>query len=483
MNPITIPQLTPSNQFSTVQPMNNAVLSQFAATDAQLQNYANQQAQNFNPIGQTRGVTFNNGQYGIGNITRDTLAQQQASLFGYGQRLGQRGSMINQEENRLGVNTFLNQANDIRTLQSQEQLRIRNFADAAQAQIKETLSNANRGGLERGGVLDISQGLTNTLNEEQRKSAKVLADYGIALAAAEQNVSSLREQAQRSVDLQLEPIKQEYELFNQQFQLNKDSFTKDEQTRIQAQIDERKRILDAGTVEIRNLATTKQNLALEAAKNGAPNDVLLAISGAQTPQEAIAKAGQFIGLFDRLQAQADLAKTNVEIQKQQLELALAADPKNAKKTEAQLTAYGFADRMLESDKIINSIGSKFVGVSSVVGQNLPNTLKSTERQQFEQAQRNFINAVLRKESGAVISEEEFDNARKQYFPQPGDSKEVLIQKAQNRQSVIKNNYRNAGIEYEVQPIQDIFNTSATSNSTTTPMQGILPNGLQFRVIN
>jgi hypothetical protein len=55
----------------------------------------------------------------------------------------------------------------------------------------------------------------------------------------------------------------------------------------------------------------------------------------------------------------------------------------------------------------------------------------------EQAQRNFVNAVLRQESGAVISPSEFENAQKQYFPQPGDSAKVRDQKRQNRQSAIE----------------------------------------------
>jgi len=36
--------------------------------------------------------------------------------------------------------------------------------------------------------------------------------------------------------------------------------------------------------------------------------------------------------------------------------------------------------------------------------------------------------VLRKESGAAIAASEFDNAEKQYFPQPGDSDQVISQK-------------------------------------------------------
>lgn len=61
---------------------------------------------------------------------------------------------------------------------------------------------------------------------------------------------------------------------------------------------------------------------------------------------------------------------------------------------------------------------------------------SPEQQQVEQAQRNFVNALLRKESGAAISPGEFDNARRQYFAQPGDSPQVLEQKRANRETAI-----------------------------------------------
>jgi hypothetical protein len=62
-----------------------------------------------------------------------------------------------------------------------------------------------------------------------------------------------------------------------------------------------------------------------------------------------------------------------------------------------------------------------------------NWTQSPEQQQVEQAQRDFVNATLRKESGAAISNSEFDNARRQYFPQPGDDKTVIEQKRKNRE--------------------------------------------------
>src|SRR5207253_3026417 len=68
---------------------------------------------------------------------------------------------------------------------------------------------------------------------------------------------------------------------------------------------------------------------------------------------------------------------------------------------------------------------------------LPNVAKSGLTQQFDQAKLNFATAVLRKESGAAISQTEYDNVNKQYFPQPGDSAETSAQKAANRATAVQ----------------------------------------------
>jgi hypothetical protein len=125
-------------------------------------------------------------------------------------------------------------------------------------------------------------------------------------------------------------------------------------------------------------------------------------------------------------------------------------------TEFQGKSAAFGLRATESDKILRSltydpaaINSK-VSVSSwpLVGGILgaaTNTFGLTESdQRAEQSQRDFINAVLRQESGAAIADTEFDNARKQYFPQPGDGKAVIAQKARARQLSIQGLQMNAG---------------------------------------
>jgi hypothetical protein len=120
--------------------------------------------------------------------------------------------------------------------------------------------------------------------------------------------------------------------------------------------------------------------------------------------------------------------------------------------ESQAKAAGFADRLVEASPMLDttppSIGTSIL--SDLPGGNFALT---PEQQSFLQAERNFINAVLRRESGAVISDEEFSNARKQYIPQPGDSARVLEQKRLNRETVQRSFMRDAGPSY--QPVIDL----------------------------
>lgn len=119
-------------------------------------------------------------------------------------------------------------------------------------------------------------------------------------------------------------------------------------------------------------------------------------------------------------------------------------------TAAQGLVAGFAVRMEQSGAVIDEIGHLFTGFTSRIGQSdlVPEGAKSDDRQRFEQAKRNWINADLRRESGAVISQQEFDNADLQYFPVPGNGDAVLIQKAQNRKTVIAAFKTEAGPAYD-----------------------------------
>lgn len=119
--------------------------------------------------------------------------------------------------------------------------------------------------------------------------------------------------------------------------------------------------------------------------------------------------------------------------------------------EEQTKAGGFADRAVSAADTIDKVGAagaSFVNrnVAKLPG-GVGNYLEPQEYQVLDQAERNFVNAILRRESGAAISQSEFDNARQQYFPQPGDGPEVLAAKKLNRQQTITSLQSAAGPNY------------------------------------
>jgi hypothetical protein len=121
-------------------------------------------------------------------------------------------------------------------------------------------------------------------------------------------------------------------------------------------------------------------------------------------------------------------------------------------TEFQGKSATFGARAEEADRVISdliktgaysTVGSTVAGGNGI-GSAVLNPVLSKNTQRAIQAQRDFINAVLRQESGAAISQPEFDNAAKQYFPQPGDSKEVIAQKERNRKLAVQGFFNSAG---------------------------------------
>jgi hypothetical protein len=129
-------------------------------------------------------------------------------------------------------------------------------------------------------------------------------------------------------------------------------------------------------------------------------------------------------------------------------------------TESQGNATAFGMRMLDANKMLTDLEKKNVtsggrvkgavegtltslipyqganlaeGAGSIMNV-LPGFLggPSGQQQEYDQAKRNFITAVLRKESGASIAPSEFANEEKKYFPQAGDTDSVIKQKQRAR---------------------------------------------------
>jgi len=65
-----------------------------------------------------------------------------------------------------------------------------------------------------------------------------------------------------------------------------------------------------------------------------------------------------------------------------------------------------------------------------------NFAQTPERQMYYQAQREFINAIKRQESGAAVTDSEVEDYAQTYFPQPGDTPEVIQRKRESRERAV-----------------------------------------------
>lgn len=126
----------------------------------------------------------------------------------------------------------------------------------------------------------------------------------------------------------------------------------------------------------------------------------------------------------------------------------AANP--VKPTEGQNVAAGFASRMERAEAEMQRVQAQGFDPASgleaaragvpLVG----NYLASSEFQQNRQAQEDWVRAKLRKESGAVIGPQEMADEINTYFPKPGDSPEVIAQKARARQTALEAMHQQSG---------------------------------------
>ncbi len=91
-------------------------------------------------------------------------------------------------------------------------------------------------------------------------------------------------------------------------------------------------------------------------------------------------------------------------------------------------AQGALEKLDKYGNALTDLGQSVASGAGTVG----NYLKTPEYQQAEQAGREFLQAILRKDTGAAITAGEMDSYGKTYLPGPGDSPELLAQKQQSR---------------------------------------------------
>lgn len=178
--------------------------------------------------------------------------------------------------------------------------------------------------------------------------------------------------------------------------------------------------------------------------------------------------GMTLTAKDRMEQQfkeRELAIKELEARTKKAESGAAA----VKMTEAQSKALGFGRRAMLADQMINQVtNDPNADVSSITTQiktSLPKWMggvRDPKEQTLAVAKTSFIASVLRKESGAAVTPEEFEQYSRIYFPAPGDDKQTLENKRVLRQNFIDTEKMTAGGAWkDPLPLQDVNAQSQT----------------------
>jgi len=223
-------------------------------------------------------------------------------------------------------------------------------------------------------------------------------------------------------------------------------------------------------MEALNAGDTKKALSIATADQyGAGKEFIPALIGnviPKTPEKVaefnFAKQNGFKGEYnDFINQMTPYQNAQLGIERQKLGMEqqkLANELGGAKLTETQGNATAFGLRAKEANQIATGLEKQgvtdtgllratvagAVGGTPFIGKSLENTANtllnftaSDEQQATKQARQNFVTAVLRKESGAAISPEEFRVEEEKYFPKINDSAKVIEQKQKARELAIK----------------------------------------------
>jgi hypothetical protein len=130
-----------------------------------------------------------------------------------------------------------------------------------------------------------------------------------------------------------------------------------------------------------------------------------------------------------------------------------------KLTEGMRSTGQYAARMKASEDLLSKTKEQKPGIIEkgvgMMGETATNMTRSPDRQKALQAQRDWVRAKLRKESGAAIGVDEMNNEILTYFPQIGDSQGVIAQKKQAREQAINGMIESSGGAYNPPITSDV----------------------------
>jgi len=134
---------------------------------------------------------------------------------------------------------------------------------------------------------------------------------------------------------------------------------------------------------------------------------------------------------DQQKRQFDASEAAKDRASQERRTAMGSAGSSSKPTQGQLTADTFYGRAVDALDIVDS-AEKSLSTWDLVA---PSFAQSAAGQTYTQAKRQWVEAYLRKDSGAAIGKDEYANADRAYFPQVGDKPETLKRKREARERI------------------------------------------------
>lgn len=313
----------------------------------------------------------------------------------------------------------------------------------------------------------------------QMGQAKLAGDAAIirALKTSEQNmlnaralslqgnIDLARQTAEDAVNIKYAPYKERIKTYESVVKALEPYLTSAEKKQAQSQQIK----ANLAMKEIDKLSNFQDTALKNAISNNAPQSVISKILSANSIEGITSVGGNFItSASDKL----DLALKRAQLNKISIENAQTKTGTGKPPTDTQITNAGYASRIAQSNKIIDSKLDALKNMNylqfKLVESNSPlaNRTLTPDQRQAAQAMRNFITAKLRKESGAAISPTEFDDARTTYFPALGDDEGTLANKKQLRDSVLNNLVQGSGSAYQSNPLDTYLDVVVSSTSPT-----------------
>jgi hypothetical protein len=204
---------------------------------------------------------------------------------------------------------------------------------------------------------------------------------------------------------------------------------------------------------------------------------------ANASQGSLAQMGAMTGAYNdvnQANRQAEMGTFKIEEARRQAhanrvaKLAAAKNKGMGAVKDFEAKNFGFYNRGVDAERALLSVGDIGTDVYETLMSNVPlfgNALISPEYQRYDQSRRNWVNAVLRRESGAVISDAEFENANRQYFPQPFDDETQLAQKAENRRTTMEGIRLGAGTARFYTPTYPMAAPKDQGGTTQVDLEG------------